>query len=69
MNVGVPEQRSVSAWEFESDLYTDLPGRWHTTRHPGREVEAQVRDQRRERARMRGEKGIRWGGGLLQAAA
>ncbi|AJT63883.1 hypothetical protein T261_2198 [Streptomyces lydicus] len=30
-------------WEFETDLYTDLPVLWHTTRRPGQEVEAQVR--------------------------
>ncbi|MFI5800617.1 hypothetical protein [Streptomyces sp. NPDC051677] len=43
LNVGTPEQWSVAAWEFESDLYTDLAVRWHTTRRPGQEVEAQVR--------------------------
>ncbi|MFD9871568.1 tyrosine-type recombinase/integrase [Streptomyces niveus] len=43
LNTGVSEQWSVHAWEFESDLYTDLPVRWHTTRRPGQEVEAQVR--------------------------
>ncbi|MFG2778242.1 tyrosine-type recombinase/integrase [Streptomyces prunicolor] len=43
LNIGRPEQRSVLAWEFEADLYTDLPVRWHTTRRPGQEVEAQVR--------------------------
>ncbi|WP_308117111.1 tyrosine-type recombinase/integrase [Streptomyces guryensis] len=43
LNVGVPEQWSVSAWDFETDLYTDLPVRWHTTQRPGLEVEAQVR--------------------------
>ncbi|MFJ9422429.1 tyrosine-type recombinase/integrase [Streptomyces sp. NPDC101249] len=41
--VGRDEQWSTPAWEFESDLYTDLPVRWHTTRRPGQEVEAQVR--------------------------
>ncbi|WP_112465240.1 tyrosine-type recombinase/integrase [Streptomyces triticisoli] len=43
LNIGRDEQWSVSAWEFETDLYTDLPVRWHTTRRPGQEVEAQVR--------------------------
>ena len=43
LNVGGSEQWSVAAWEFESDLYTDLAVRWHTTRRPGQEVEAQVR--------------------------
>ncbi|MFG2579594.1 tyrosine-type recombinase/integrase [Streptomyces solisilvae] len=43
LNLGSPDQWSVSAWEFETDLYTDLPVRWHTTRRPGQEVEAQVR--------------------------
>lgn len=43
LNIGRDEQWSVAAWEFETDLYTDLPVRWHTTRRPGQEVEAQVR--------------------------
>ncbi|MGX1755851.1 tyrosine-type recombinase/integrase [Streptomyces lydicus] len=43
LNIGRDEQWSVSAWEFETDLYTDLPVRWNTTRRPGQEVEAQVR--------------------------
>ncbi|MFE2156619.1 tyrosine-type recombinase/integrase [Streptomyces lydicus] len=43
LNIGRTEQWSVLAWEFETDLYTDLPVRWHTTRRPGQEVEAQVR--------------------------
>ncbi|MFD9935569.1 tyrosine-type recombinase/integrase [Streptomyces massasporeus] len=43
LNVGHDAQWSVMAWEFEADLYTDLPVRWHTTRRPGQEVEAQVR--------------------------
>ncbi|MET7712321.1 tyrosine-type recombinase/integrase [Streptomyces sp. NPDC005407] len=43
LNVGVPEQWSAPAWEFDRDRYTDLPVRWHTTRRPGGEVEAQVR--------------------------
>ncbi|MFE9566944.1 tyrosine-type recombinase/integrase [Streptomyces sp. NPDC006692] len=43
LNIGHTEQWSVMAWEFETDLYTDLPVRWHTTRRPGQEVEAQVR--------------------------
>lgn len=42
LNIGRPEQWVVSAWEFETDLYTDLPVRWHT-RRPSQEVEAQVR--------------------------
>ncbi|AOR33417.1 MULTISPECIES: site-specific integrase [Streptomyces] len=43
LNIGRDERWSVSAWEFETDLYTDLPVRWHTIRRPGQEVEAQVR--------------------------
>lgn len=43
LNIGRDEQWSVVAWEFETDLYTDLPVRWHTIRRPGQEVEAQVR--------------------------
>ncbi|MFI5744379.1 tyrosine-type recombinase/integrase [Streptomyces sp. NPDC051644] len=43
LNVGSPAQWSTWAWEFEPDLYTDLPVRWHTSRRPGQEVEAQVR--------------------------
>ncbi|MFC9466042.1 tyrosine-type recombinase/integrase [Streptomyces coelicoflavus] len=43
LNIGCDDQWSVTAWEFETDLYTDLPVRWHTTRRPGQEVEAQVR--------------------------
>lgn len=43
LNVGIPERWSTAAWEFEANLYTDLPVRWHTTRRPGQEVEAQVR--------------------------
>ncbi|MZG04210.1 site-specific integrase [Streptomyces sp. SID5614] len=43
LNIGRTEQWSVVSWEFETDLYTDLPVRWHTTRRPGQEVEAQVR--------------------------
>ncbi|MGQ4368047.1 tyrosine-type recombinase/integrase [Streptomyces violaceoruber] len=43
LNIGRDDQWSVTAWEFETDLYTDLPVRWHTTRRPGQEVEAQVR--------------------------
>ncbi|MFC8075989.1 tyrosine-type recombinase/integrase [Streptomyces sp. NPDC057307] len=43
LNTGISEQWSVDAWEFESDVYTDLAVRWHTTRRPGQEVEAQVR--------------------------
>ncbi|WP_327375058.1 site-specific integrase [Streptomyces sp. NBC_01216] len=41
----VPEQWSVSAWEFESDRYTDRASAWRTARRPGtgQEVEAQVR--------------------------
>ncbi len=41
--IGRDEKWSTPAWEFETDLYTDLPVRWHTTRRPGQEVEAQVR--------------------------
>lgn len=43
LNIGRDEQWSTSAWDFETDLYTDLPMRWHTIRRPGQEVEAQVR--------------------------
>ncbi|MGW7084811.1 hypothetical protein ACWGH2_15150 [Streptomyces sp. NPDC054871] len=43
LNVGIPERWSTAAWEFETNLYTDLPVRWHTTRRRGQEVEAQVR--------------------------
>ncbi len=43
LNIGRYEQWAVVAWEFETELYTDLPVRWHTTRRPGCEVEAQVR--------------------------
>ncbi|WP_406437627.1 site-specific integrase [Streptomyces sp. NBC_00631] len=43
LNIGREPQWSVMAWEFEPDLYTDLPVRWHTTCRPGQEVEAQVR--------------------------
>jgi len=48
LNIGRDEQWSTPAWEFETDLYTDLPVRWHTTRRPGQEVEAQVRGTDRE---------------------
>ncbi|MYX31480.1 tyrosine-type recombinase/integrase [Streptomyces sp. SID8381] len=48
LNTGSDGQWSVPAWEFETDLYTDLPVRWHTTRRPGQEVEAQVRGTDRE---------------------
>ncbi|MFJ4874415.1 tyrosine-type recombinase/integrase [Streptomyces sp. NPDC088745] len=43
LNIGRDGQWSVTTWEFEADLYTDLPVRWHTTRRSGQEVEAQVR--------------------------
>ncbi|MCZ4509767.1 tyrosine-type recombinase/integrase [Streptomyces sp. ActVer] len=43
LNIGRAEQWSVLGWEFETDLYTDLPVRWHITRRPGQEIEAQVR--------------------------
>ncbi|SED42417.1 tyrosine-type recombinase/integrase [Streptomyces sp. 2314.4] len=43
LNVGRDAQWCVAAWEFETDLYTDLSLRWNTTRRPGQEVEAQVR--------------------------
>ncbi|MFJ4816627.1 tyrosine-type recombinase/integrase [Streptomyces sp. NPDC088801] len=48
LNIGGGEHWSISAWEFETDLYTDLPVRWHTTRRPGQEVEAQVRGADKE---------------------
>nr|WTB32308.1 hypothetical protein OG781_25050 [Streptomyces sp. NBC_00830] len=31
------------AREFENDLCTDLPVRWHTTQRPGQEAETLVR--------------------------
>lgn len=43
LNVGGTDEWSVTAWAFETDSYTDLPVRWHTTRRSGHEVEAQVR--------------------------
>ena len=43
LNVGLPEPWAVSALEFETDLHTDLPVRWHTVRRPGLEAEAHVR--------------------------
>ncbi|MEV5465570.1 tyrosine-type recombinase/integrase [Streptomyces griseoincarnatus] len=43
LNIGRDDEWSVTAWEFETDLYTDLPVRWNTIRRPGQEVEAQVR--------------------------
>lgn len=43
LNIDRPAQWCVPAWEFETELYTDLPVRWHTARRPGQEVEAQVR--------------------------
>lgn len=52
LNIGRAEQWSVVTWEFEPDLYTDLPVRWHTSRRPGREVEAQVRGTDREAVTM-----------------
>lgn len=48
LNTGRDEQWSVVAWEFETDLYTDLPVRWHTMRRPGQEVEAHVRGTDKE---------------------
>ncbi|MEU3337486.1 hypothetical protein [Streptomyces sp. NPDC006668] len=48
LNIGRDEQWSTPAWEFETDLYPDLPVRWHTTRRSGQEVEAQVRGTDRE---------------------
>ncbi len=35
VNTGYPELWSVPAWEFEADLYTGLPVRWHTVRRRG----------------------------------
>ncbi|MEV8331966.1 hypothetical protein [Streptomyces niveus] len=43
LNVGSPARWSTWAWDFEPDLYTDLPVRWHTSRQPGQEIEAHVR--------------------------
>ncbi|MFF9346389.1 tyrosine-type recombinase/integrase [Streptomyces sp. NPDC014734] len=43
LNVGSPARWSTWAWDFEPDLYTDLPMRWHTSRRPGQEIEAHVR--------------------------
>ncbi|MCW8383412.1 tyrosine-type recombinase/integrase [Streptomyces justiciae] len=48
LNIGHHDQWSVAAWEFETDLYTDLSVRWHTTCRPGQEVEAQVRGTDRD---------------------
>lgn len=48
--LGMPEQWAVTAWDFESDLYTDRSASWRTTRRPGADalVEAQVRGTDRE---------------------
>lgn len=46
------------------ELYRYLRWRNDNTRHPD-----MLAAQRRERARVRSEKGIRWGGGSLKAAA
>lgn len=43
LNFGSPARWSTWAWDFEPDLYTDLPVRWHTSRRPGQEIEAHVR--------------------------
>ncbi|MER7751092.1 site-specific integrase [Kitasatospora sp. NPDC097643] len=45
VDLAMPEQWAVTAWDFETDLYTDRPVSWRTTRRPGRDqlVEAQVR--------------------------
>ena len=45
VDLAVPEQWSVVAWDFELDLYTDRLASWRTARRPGPEhfVEAQVR--------------------------
>ncbi|MFE9855239.1 tyrosine-type recombinase/integrase [Streptomyces sp. NPDC005780] len=43
LNVGSPARWSTWAWDFELDLYTDLPVRWHTSRRSGQEIEAHVR--------------------------
>ncbi|WP_434591960.1 tyrosine-type recombinase/integrase [Streptomyces sp. A5-4] len=43
LNTGRREPWSVTAWEFEPHLYTDLPVRWHTARRLGQEVEVHVR--------------------------
>lgn len=42
LNVGRPTRWSTWAWDFEPDLYTDLPVGWHTSRRPGQEIEAHV---------------------------
>ncbi|GJF31736.1 hypothetical protein KNE206_44360 [Kitasatospora sp. NE20-6] len=45
VDLSLPEQWAVAAWDFEVDLYTDRPVPWRTARRPGPEhfVEAQVR--------------------------
>jgi integrase len=45
VDLAVPEQWSVAAWDFEPDLYTDRSASWRTARRPGPEqlVEVQVR--------------------------
>jgi hypothetical protein len=45
VDLSLPEQWSVAAWDFETDLYTDRSASWRTARRPGSEqlVEAQVR--------------------------
>ncbi|KJS58284.1 tyrosine-type recombinase/integrase [Streptomyces rubellomurinus] len=45
VDLSVPEQWSIAAWDFEVDLYTDRSVSWRTARRPGPEqlVEAQVR--------------------------
>ncbi|MYV53737.1 hypothetical protein [Streptomyces sp. SID3212] len=43
LNVGRPARWSTWALDFESDLYTDLPVRWHNSRRPRQGIEAHVR--------------------------
>ncbi|MCC9311811.1 site-specific integrase, partial [Kitasatospora sp. RB6PN24] len=50
LDLAMPEQWAVTAWDFETDLYTDRPISWRTTRRPGADqlVEAQVRGTDRD---------------------
>ncbi|MEY9948079.1 tyrosine-type recombinase/integrase [Kitasatospora sp. GAS1066B] len=50
LDLAMPEQWAVTAWDFETDLYTDRPVAWRTTRRPGsgQLVEAQVRGTNRD---------------------
>nr|BEK67371.1 hypothetical protein KPHV_45980 [Kitasatospora purpeofusca] len=45
LDLAMPEQWAVTAWDFETDLCTDRQVAWRTARRPGGDqlVEAQVR--------------------------